>query len=85
MIQWDDYWKTYSVSKAEKWMILERNKILNKYLDLIDKPEKKVIEIGCGFGSNIHLIKESRNDVECHWTTVRFPLILSGEKLTKHF
>ncbi|MBU1099505.1 MAG: class I SAM-dependent methyltransferase [Bacteroidetes bacterium] len=66
MIHWDDYWKTYSVSKAEKWLILERNKILNKYLDQIDKPVKKVIEIGCGFGSNIHLIKESRSDVECH-------------------
>lgn len=66
MIQWDDYWKTYSVSKAEKWLILERNKILNKYLDKISKESKKVIEIGCGYGSNIHLIKQSRTDVECH-------------------
>jgi SAM-dependent methyltransferase len=66
MIQWDDYWKSYSVSKAEKWLILERNKILNEYLDKIDKPVKKVIEIGCGFGSNIHLLKKSRADVECH-------------------
>jgi len=66
MIQWDDYWKNYSISKAEMWMVEERHKIFNKYIDLLDGSEKKVIEIGCGFGTNIKLINDSRNDVECH-------------------
>jgi len=64
LISWDDYWKTYSTSKAEKWMIFERDKILNKYINKINREKKKVIEIGCGFGSNITLLSERRADVE---------------------
>ncbi len=66
MIQWDDYWKNYSISKAERWMVEERHKVFNQYIDKLENTQKKIIEIGCGFGSNIKLIKASRNDVECH-------------------
>jgi SAM-dependent methyltransferase len=65
MITWDAYWKKYSISKAEKWLILERDKIINTYLDKINSSRKEIIEIGCGYGSNIKLIKENRKDVEC--------------------
>ncbi len=66
MISWDDYWKTYSTSKAEKWMIFERHKILTKYIDKINRERKRVIEIGCGYGSNITLLSERRNDCDCY-------------------
>ena len=66
MITWNDYWKDYSTSKAEFWMIGERDAVLNKYLDLIDKPVKKVLEVGCGFGSNIKLLRDKRKDVEVY-------------------
>ena len=66
MIPWDEYWKTYSTSKAEKWMIFERDKVLNKYIDKINGDKKKVIEIGCGFGSNITLLSERRSDCDCY-------------------
>ncbi len=66
MIQWDDYWKDYTVSKAEKWLICERDKIIKQYLDTMTYREKKVIEIGCGFGSNLRLLKTSRDDIECY-------------------
>jgi len=66
MIKWNDYWKKYSVSKAENWLILERNKIINSYLDKINSSKKEVVEVACGYGSNIKLIKKCRNDVECY-------------------
>ncbi len=65
MIEWDKYWEKYRTSKAEKWLILERDKIINRYLDKLGKGKKKVIEVGCGYGSNIRLIKQKRKDVEC--------------------
>lgn len=74
MNEWDEYWKKYTTSKAEKWLIMERNKIINTYLDklaslgsrgLINQ-RLKVIEVGCGYGSNTRLIKKNRNDVECY-------------------
>ncbi|MBN2572525.1 MAG: class I SAM-dependent methyltransferase [Ignavibacteriales bacterium] len=66
MISWDDYWKKYKISKAERWLIRERDKILNTFIDKILSANKKVIEIGCGYGSNITLINETRSDVECY-------------------
>lgn len=66
MVTWDQYWENYSTSKAEHWLILERNKILNKYLDKLLSEKKKIIEIGCGSGANINMLKEMRTDVECH-------------------
>ncbi len=66
MISWDKYWESYSTSKAEKWLIFERNKIINKYLDKIESRKKNIIEIGCGFGSNISLLQEKRKDCDCY-------------------
>ncbi|OQX56257.1 MAG: hypothetical protein B5M53_02380 [Candidatus Cloacimonas sp. 4484_209] len=65
MVTWDDYWKNYSPSKAEKFLISERDKVLNKYLDKLPAGAKNVLEVGCGFGSNIRLIKGKREDVNC--------------------
>jgi SAM-dependent methyltransferase len=66
MIEWNQYWKRYSLSKAEKWLILQRNKIINAYLDKIALSEKQVIELGCGYGSNIRLLNKKRGDVRCY-------------------
>gem|GEM_PF-795178 len=66
MTNWDDHWAKYSVSKAERWLILERDKIINSYLDKLGSSRKEVVEVGCGYGSNIKLIKKNRDDVECY-------------------
>ena len=66
MIEWDEYWKGYTPSKAEKWLISERDKIIGTYLDRIGTPIKKVLEAGCGFGSNLRLINKTRRDVDCY-------------------
>jgi len=66
LIAWDDYWKTYVTSKAERWMILERDKIINEYISRIHAKKKKVMEVGCGFGSNLRLIHLQRKDAICY-------------------
>ena len=32
MMSWDDYWKQYSISKAERWMIGERHRKLMSWI-----------------------------------------------------
>ncbi|MCB9496256.1 MAG: class I SAM-dependent methyltransferase [Fibrobacteria bacterium] len=66
MISWDDYWKQYSISKAERWMISERDRKLQEWISSLGEGPKKVMEVGCGFGSNIRLLHRTRPDVECH-------------------
>ena len=66
MIEWDDYWERYSISKAEKWMVLERDKIIHSCIDRLGSCRKEIVEIGCGYGSNIRLIKRNRSDAECY-------------------
>lgn len=66
MIKWDDYWKNYSISEAEKWMVELRNKTINEYIDRLENKPADILEVGCGFGSNIRLIKHQREDVICH-------------------
>lgn len=66
MMSWDDYWKQYSISKAERWMIGERHRKLMGWIDTLPGEKKRVIEIGCGFGSNIRRLKEERTDIEAH-------------------
>ena len=63
MIEWDKYWQDYSMSKAEKWLMQKRHIILNRYIDLVDVSEKRVIEMGCGYGSNIRLLNRMRKDI----------------------
>jgi SAM-dependent methyltransferase len=65
MISWDEYWKSYSASKAEKWLISERDRILKQYLDKIPRNSKRVLEVGCGFGSNVRMLEHTRDDVCC--------------------
>lgn len=65
MIEWDDYWRNYQPSKAEKYLISLRNEIICDYIDKIDTPQKRVIEIGCGYGSNLRLINSERKDTTC--------------------
>ena len=66
MMSWDDYWKQYSISKAERWMIGERHRKLMGWIDTLGGDKKRVIEIGCGFGSNIRRLKDERKDIEAH-------------------
>lgn len=66
MVAWDDYWADYSISKGERWMVEQRHKILLKYFQQIKRTPKKVIEIGCGFGSNIKLLQSSCRNIECY-------------------
>lgn len=66
MMSWDDYWKQYSISKAERWMISERDRKLQGWIESLGSGTKRVAEVGCGFGSNIRLIHRTRQDVECH-------------------
>ena len=63
MIEWDKYWQDYSMSKAEKWLMQKRHIILNRDIDLVDVSEKRVIEMGCGYGSNIRLLNRMRKDI----------------------
>lgn len=65
VISWDEYWRAYSASKAEKWLIAERDKILKRYLDRVTTVPKRVLEVGCGFGSNIRMLHHTRKDVCC--------------------
>jgi SAM-dependent methyltransferase len=65
MISWDEYWSSYSTSKAEKWLIGERDRILKIYLDSIARDSKRVLEVGCGFGSNLRILHCTRTDVCC--------------------
>ncbi|OGU60095.1 MAG: hypothetical protein A2V66_10440 [Ignavibacteria bacterium RBG_13_36_8] len=66
MVEWDDYWADYSISKGERWMVEQRHKILLRYFDKIQNVPKQVIEIGCGFGSNIKLLQSTCANIECH-------------------
>lgn len=66
MVSWDDYWKQYSISKAERWMISERDRKLQGWIESLGSGTKRVAEVGCGFGSNIRLLQRTRQDVECH-------------------
>lgn len=66
MITWDEYWKNYSISEAEKWMVEFRNKYFVKYIDKIIYDPKCILEVGCGAGNQIIMINKLRNDVECH-------------------
>jgi len=47
-------------------MVMERHKTFVKYLDIISKKKKEVIEIGCGFGNNIKMLKNTRTDIIPH-------------------
>ncbi len=58
MKTWDDFWKTHRTSKAEKFYIEKRNKEIKKALERIGKKNPRILEAGCGTGSNIRLLKK---------------------------
>ncbi len=66
MLSWDDYWKQYEVSKAERWMIGERHALLDRCLASLGEGPKKVLEVGCGAGNNILRLQETHPELECH-------------------
>lgn len=66
MIRWDDYWAQYSISPAEQWLIERRDEMLSRYIENIKSQNKRIIEIGCGFGSNIRLLSSKYDNVEAH-------------------
>ena len=43
MLSWDEYWKNYTISKAERWLVLERNKILHLYLDKLSSKSNVLV------------------------------------------
>ena len=44
MMSWDDYWKQYSISKAERWMIGVRHRKLMGWIDSLGGDKKRVVE-----------------------------------------
>lgn len=66
MVAWDDYWADYSISKGERWMVEQRHKLLSKYAEPINEVHGRIIEVGCGFGSNIKLLQGFFHNIECH-------------------
>ena len=66
MFNWNDFWKGHKISLAETWLMLERDKILNKCLDSMPDRPKNVLEVGCGFANNLKLLQKNRKDVACY-------------------
>ncbi|MCM2266173.1 MAG: class I SAM-dependent methyltransferase [Elusimicrobiales bacterium] len=66
MYDWDDFWKGHKASKAETWLMLERDKLLNRCLDALPPGPKNVLEVGCGSANNLRLLQRRRRDVTCY-------------------
>ncbi len=53
MKTWDQFWKEYKTSEAEKYYIKLRDKIIRKSARVLKNQDKiKILEAGCGFASN---------------------------------
>lgn len=66
MYDWNKFWTIHKVTKAEAWLISERQAILNRCLDGLKPGMKNIIEVGCGAASNLRLLKGSRSDINCY-------------------
>lgn len=77
MKEWDQFWKEYQTSKAEQYYIVLRDKIIRRGMNMAFKKSKvKILEAGCGFGSNSRRFnQDKRFDVYC--------LDLSKEAISK--
>jgi ubiquinone/menaquinone biosynthesis C-methylase UbiE len=84
MIEWDDYWRNYQPSKAEKYLISLRDEIIGNYIDKIHKPQKRVIEVGCGYGSNLRLIDSKREDTLCYGLDISIEAIRAVSRVIKN-
>ena len=67
MKEWDQFWKEYQTSKAEQYYIMLRDKIIRRGMNkAFNKNNVKILEAGCGFGSNSRMFKKDpRFDVYC--------------------
>jgi SAM-dependent methyltransferase len=66
MYDWNKFWTIHKVTKAEAWLISERQAILERCLDALKPGKKAVLEVGCGAASNLRLLKSRRSDAECY-------------------
>jgi len=66
MYNWDNFWKSHRISKAEAWLMKDRAKTLDRCLDSMPAGEKLVLEVGCGFANNLKILQETRKDVKCY-------------------
>jgi len=66
MKEWDHFWKEYHSSNAERHYIIARDAIIRKNAKLLHKEKIKILEAGCGFGSNSRILnRESGFEVHC--------------------
>ncbi len=66
MKTWDQFWKEYNTSKAESYYILSRDKIIRNAAKTLNGERIKILEAGCGFGSNSRLLnRDKRFEVYC--------------------
>lgn len=66
MKEWDQFWKEYNTSKAEVYYIMLRDKIIKDTSKMLNKDKIRILEAGCGYGSNSRLlIRDKKFDVWC--------------------
>ncbi len=66
MKEWDQFWKEYSTSRAEFYYIKLRDKIIRDAAKKLNKEKIKILEAGCGYGSNSRLLnKDNKFEVWC--------------------
>jgi len=66
MKTWDDIWKNYKgPSKAERWLIDERHKIIKNILNSLNLKKIKTLEVGCGYASNSRLLEKEGINTFC--------------------
>jgi SAM-dependent methyltransferase len=61
--QFDDFWRGYKEpSSSEKWLIYHRDKIIKKNSSIFfaDKSKIKVLEVGCGYASNLRILTKDK-------------------------
>lgn len=65
---WDEFWAEYrKPSKAERWLISERDKIIRRVARSLNKKSRiRILEVGCGYASNsLFLSADKRFEVFC--------------------
>jgi SAM-dependent methyltransferase len=65
MKTWDEYWKDYKMSPAEQWLAEERHNVISRYLEKIKTRPARVLEVGCGAGTNIRSVRGFCPGTEC--------------------
>jgi SAM-dependent methyltransferase len=66
MKEWDQFWKKYKISDAERYYIMYRDTIIRRSAESVGKTKIRVLEAGCGFGSNSRILNaDSQYEVHC--------------------